>query len=64
MGDVSGRVVTTVAFGSRYQLLNPRPELTAELAAIGAEFDPEDPLNDPGSLLQAWTRVEAKARKK
>ena len=46
VGDVSGRVVTTAAFGSRYQLCEVAPAVRAALDAAGAHYDPENPLAD------------------
>ncbi len=59
VGDATGRVVTTTAFGSRYKLLNARSELLDALRDAGVPFNPEDPLADPPALIQAWQRAAA-----
>lgn len=52
VGGVDGRIVTTSAFGSRYQLLDVSPAVASSMKELGLKFDPEQPLADTAALLR------------
>lgn len=57
VGAVSGRIVTTSAYGSKYKLGTIKPSLRRALSLLGYRFNPDRPLDDPASLLHAWEYV-------